>query len=589
MSHLRCWAVGCVVVLFFGGLGAELVAADADLTAASRVAREAEAKLLAGLHKQVKAEWDNVPVPQVLDTLAKTAGVKLWIDRETLAADGISLEESVVNLHLGNATVWQALHFLLKPLLLDWHGSDGLLSITTQTRMEEIQFTRIYDVQAIVAALEPQLKNLPPRLRANIGGGAGGFCGSGNNGGGGGGFFRVPMHAEERAETTTAPSFVLAQFGVAGNGLEGTAGPGIAIRSRSMTAEELLVELLFQTVKGPGRTVWELRDGEGGTISIGRGRLIVRQTYQTHFQIREMLQVVEEFVVRGSKAKSMLVARPGYPHDEDAAIFQRLAEPQILNVSEAPLSEPLELLASRGRFRLWIDKETLAADGIDVEQQVTLKLYGTALDTVLHKLLDPLLLTFVIEEGSLVVTTAAKAEEMVSTRVYFTGDIPEARSGSDLMAAIQEATSAKWEQVDGEGGAMWKAVPEWLVVLQTHQCHREIAELLDDLRQAAVAPVEAAASELELRLYPVADATALQDLIDSLPKLIPAWDAKQGSVVGLGQSLAIKQPALVHERLDEIFSALNQAHARLNPPKPQEEPKPKPKEEPKPAPAPEAK
>ncbi|MBC8116341.1 MAG: hypothetical protein H7062_18285, partial [Candidatus Saccharimonas sp.] len=152
MSHLRCWAVGCVAVLYVGGLATELVAADADLTAASRVAREAEAKLLAGLHKQVKAEWDNMPVPQVLDTLAKAAGVKLWIDRETLQADGISLEESVVNLHLGNVTVWQALHFLLKPLLLEWHGSDGLLSITTQTRAEEIHFTRIYDVQAIVAA-----------------------------------------------------------------------------------------------------------------------------------------------------------------------------------------------------------------------------------------------------------------------------------------------------------------------------------------------------------------------------------------------------------------------------------------------------
>lgn len=78
MSHVRCWAVGCVAVLFVGGLAADSVtAADADLTAARRVAREAEAKLLAGLHKQVKAEWDNVPLEQVLISLAKTAGVNL--------------------------------------------------------------------------------------------------------------------------------------------------------------------------------------------------------------------------------------------------------------------------------------------------------------------------------------------------------------------------------------------------------------------------------------------------------------------------------------------------------------------------------
>ena len=105
--------------------------------------------------------------------------------------------------------------------------------------------------------------------------------------------------------------------------------------------------------------------------------------------------------------------------------------------------------------------------------------------------------------------------------------------------------------------------------------------MLDDLRQGAVINDELAAPELELRLYPVADETATQDLIDALPTLVADWDAKQGSIVELGRSLAIKQPARVHERLDEIFSALNQAHARLNPPKPKAEPTPK--VEPKPA------
>ena len=124
-------------------------------------------------------------------------------------------------------------------------------------------------------------------------------------------------------------------------------------------------------------------------------------------------------------------------------------------------------------------------------------------------------------------------------------------------------------------------MPEWLVITQTQKCHREVAELLDDLRQGAVVNDELAAPELELRLYPVADETATQDLISALPTLVAGWDAKQGSIVELGRSLAIKQPARVHERLDEIFSALNQAHSRLNPPKPKEIPTPK--VEPKPA------
>lgn len=565
MTHLRCWAVGCVAMLVVSTAATDLVvAADLDLTAARRVAREAEAKLLAGLHKQIKAEWSNVPVEQVLDSLAKTAGVNLWIDREALSADGISLQDSTVDLHLGEATVWQTLRFLLKPLLLDWHGSDGVLVVTTQVRADEILVTRTYDVQAIVAALEPQLKNLPSRQFPQLGGNlSGAFCGWG---GGGGGFFRVPDPAEPAAVQT----FVLAQFGGGGFGPVGPVGPGIPIRNQSIKGEELLSQLLMDCIPAP----WELIDGDGGAVSVGRGRLIVRQTYQTHFQIRELLLALEEFVVRGSKVKSILVARPGYPEEEDAAIFKRLAEPQDVACKAAPLDKTLAQLAKEGRYRLWIDTESLSADGIDLEQEVSLKLSGTSLDAVLHKLLDPLLLTFVVEEGTMIVTTAVKANEMMSTQVCFTGDIPEARAGADILTTIQKTTSGYWQDIDGEGGTLWKAVPEWLVIRQTQACQRETAQLLNDLRQAAVAPVEAAVPELELRLYPVADTTALQNLIDSLPKLIPAWDVKDGSIVVLGQSLAIKQPALVHERLDEIFSALNQAHTRLNPPKPKEDPKP---------------
>ena len=566
--------------------------AGTDLTAARRVSREAESRLLAGLHKQVKAEWENMPLEEVLATLAKTAGINLWIDRESLTADGISTDEIQVTLNLGTATVWQTLHFLLKPHALEWHGSDGVLAITTKLKADESLVTRIYDVQAIVAALEPQLKKLPPRLRANLGVGGGGYCGSGPRGSsgasvgrvGGGGFFSVP----DGTESESAPTFVLPQFGGSSGGYGGRSShieAGILIRNPSMSAEELLVELLVNHVvsrsRGDGRAKWEQIDGEGGTISAGLGRLIVQQDFQTHLQIRELLQAVEEFVVRGTKAKSVLIARPGYPHEEDAAIFKRLAEPQDINIEDAPVNETLAQLAKDRGYRLWIDKEALVADGIDLDSSVTLKLSGVALDTVLHKLLEPLALTFLIEEGTLVVTTIVKTDEMQSMRVCFTGDIPEAHTASDLLTAIPEATSGKWLESDGEGGTLWKAVPEWLVITQTQKCHREVAELLDDLRQGAVVNDERAAPELELRLYPVADETATQDLIDALPTLVADWNAKQGSIVELGRSLAIKQPARVHERLDEIFAALNQAHSRLNPPKPKEIPTPK--IEPKPA------
>ena len=189
------------------------MAAEPGLTLASRAAREAESRLLAGLHKLVKAEWENVPLEEVLKTLAQAAGANLWIDRESLTAEGISTDDSVVDLHLDEVTVWQVLPFVLDRLALTWHGSEGLLAITTQARANELPVTRTYDVQSIVTALEPQLKKLPPRFRSQSGSGSsGGYCGSGGSSGSGGagvpGFFRVP----DSTEPTTAFHFVLPQF-----------------------------------------------------------------------------------------------------------------------------------------------------------------------------------------------------------------------------------------------------------------------------------------------------------------------------------------------------------------------------------------
>ena len=106
MSRVHRWALGCFAVLVIVGSSIEVVfSAETDLLGPRRVARQAEAKLLAGLHKTVKAEWSDVPIEGALESLAKSAGVPLWIDREALSADGIETDKMLVNLHLGETTV----------------------------------------------------------------------------------------------------------------------------------------------------------------------------------------------------------------------------------------------------------------------------------------------------------------------------------------------------------------------------------------------------------------------------------------------------------------------------------------------------
>lgn len=530
MSHLRCWAVGCVAVLIVGVVETDrAIAAEPGLTAARRVAREAESRLLAGLHKQVKAEWSNVPLEEVLVSLAKTAGVNLWIDREALSADGIALD-SEVDLHLGEVTVWQALHFLLKPLSLAWVAPDGILEITTTGKSEESFVTRTYDVTALVKVLEPQLKNsavVPRGLRHDT-------C----NG------------------THYVQSETFAKIG----------------RQSRFPAETVLAALLESSVDAK----WMMIDGNGGRVAVGHNRLIVRHTYQIHFEIQSLLQAVETLVVRGVKEKSIHVRRPGYPLDEDVAINQRLAKPMDIEMTELPLHEALEWLVNETHIRVVLDRQSLDDEGVSIESPVSLTLTGAPLTVVLKTLLSPIRLTAVVEEGTVVITTQPKAAEKFQTIVYDDTDLPEAANVNDLMSIVQEATSGPWEQADGTGGSLSFLLRRVLVVRHTQAVHSEIAAVFDELREQRVDKLGVEAPEIELRLYPVTDVTAIDDLMIALPKLVPTWDGKNGSMHRLGQSLAIKQPAQVHERLDEIFSTLDQAHARLSPPKPTVEPKPDP-------------
>ena len=157
--------------------------------------------------------------------------------------------------------------------------------------------------------------------------------------------------------------------------------------------------------------------------------------------------------------------------------------------TDKPLDELLRDVGRRFGINTWIDKEALSSDGIATDTQVNLVLPDASLATGLNLILDPLLLTYVIEDEVLKITTRVKADEKMWTRVYPVLDLLDVIDGGydywTLMTAIQETTSGKWEQIDGEGGTM-SPVPNAgsLAIRQTQQVHREIEGLLTALRKA---------------------------------------------------------------------------------------------------------
>lgn len=180
----------------------------------------------------------------------------------------------------------------------------------------------------------------------------------------------------------------------------------------------------------------------------------------------------------------------GSPRNPSAAslIEQALGVRGKWNYTDSPLDETLKQVGQRFNINIWIDKKSLTAEGGNLDQPVTLVLPDASLATGLQLILEPLQLTYVIEDEVLKITTQVRADEKMSTRVYPVRDLVVTVDGDDyetLMTAIHEQTSGKWEYVDGEGGAI-SALPNAasLAIRTTQQVHREIEGLLTALRKA---------------------------------------------------------------------------------------------------------
>ncbi len=200
--------------------------------------------------------------------------------------------------------------------------------------------------------------------------------------------------------------------------------------------------------------------------------------------------------------------------------------------ADNPLEEALNFLEDHHNIDIWLDKAALQEDGVTSDQQVTLLISGISLESALHLLLDPLGLTYIIEDEVLKITTQAKAQEKQSTRVYLVRDLVDLGDGTDdyitLMSAIEQTTSGKWMNIDQEGGAM-SAVDNArsLVIRQTQKVHREIDGLLTALRRAkelqGLGTIGRRQDTQDLPAPIEPPKTTMRPQIQATPRAIQAW------------------------------------------------------------------
>jgi len=545
MRHHLAWLTIVVLSLAPGTIlrGEEAIdphersAADTN-----RMARDEEKRVIEALSKRVNLVCDETQLAEAVQRLSMMIGRDILIDTTALTEEGISTDQPVT-LKLGETTAWQTLHFLLKRLNLTWVAQDGVLEVTTTEKGNQIMVTHVYDVRKLCRLLEPLTKEIFERQRRPKM--QGGMMG------GGGGFFSVPP-------IEMAP-VVIGQMGGMGGG--NAVRPAMVVKS----VEAILACMVSECTQ----LKWEERDGEGGTIQLGQGCLIISQTYRGQFEIAGLLQALENLVDGKIRGKSVAARRLGYPIQEDAEIFAKLAAAKTLELNDDSLTDVLKQIAGETGLRIWIDTHSLSENGINSDEPIGLRrrMQKLPLGICLKKILQPYQCTYVVEEGVLVVTTEEMANQMMSIRLYDISGVSKIgneTSDAGIVRILSQAARGKWQDENGEGGSATLVSSKHLAVLQTQQVHSDIALLLDELtRDELLVPGD---PPLEMRIYTAQNVETARDLVRVLPQLVESKWTARGSIRQAGESLFINQPVAVHERLEDLMIKLEESYLKRNPP-----------------------
>lgn len=194
------------------------------------------------------------------------------------------------------------------------------------------------------------------------------------------------------------------------------------------------------------------------------------------------------------------------PSKHEIKIREALDLPTSIEFLDLPLVDCMAYLTQYHKINIWFDRKTLTEEGVRLDQPITLKLAGVTLRSILKLLLEPVQLTYVIEDDVMKISTPAGVGHKVITRTYPVRDLyrgpireegqpvdekgaprraPLAPRPGDLETAITKAIEPdSWEHADGPGSITYVSEAGSFVIRQTTAAHEQILQLLRDLRDA---------------------------------------------------------------------------------------------------------
>ena len=223
--------------------------------------------------------------------------------------------------------------------------------------------------------------------------------------------------------------------------------------------------------RGP-KAQWFERDGIGGTMSLfGKDVLLIRQTYKT-------LRGIEKMFAKDLKPIPLPEAGTT-PVSKNTTLPKGMLKDNLtVDFVDTPLKDAVAHLAKLAGAKITINKQDLADEGWGLDMPITLKLRGLKAIQILNLMLDQHMMTWILKNGTLEITTWSEAENRLIAATH-RFDPAIAKS---VTAVVMNMTSGPWHKFDGVGGTIRSLGSNGLNVRQTIKVHMEIARLLYPFR-----------------------------------------------------------------------------------------------------------
>ncbi len=452
------------------------------------------------LKKPVSVRFEETPVEEALAFLSKQIGEPIWLDKEELKKEGIKQPDQRITFAVDNLPVRVILDEMLKPLHLTHAIRDEVLSVTTMVKAQEWRETRVYSAAGLVDD-QPSPIVVEPNygpFGGQMGGAGGGF---------GGGFGGMA-------------GFGGAQMGGGGGGAIGVSGGAIGVGGGGF--------------------------GGGGGGSFGGGGSSVDVTAGVPNGLAGVGDVAPPMVDNDA------------PNDEPGSA----TEP-----GDSDDADNWDWIKSGGRM----------VDSYDAQTPLTMFQENTSGK---WEIVDGEggTLQFDRSSFSFVIHNTQRVHEEIQEMIAKLRRLPVAiRSGktrrpvrapvqadvlmnfTSVMSIFMEASSQKWEIIDGEGGTM-SPFPRTgsLTIRQTARGHEEIERVLVQMRRARYI---AESLPWQTSLEGIDDFITLFDrpTITDLPRgNLEPKPAAVDEADELKRLAARKRPAAINQRWRSVSSATGQ-------------------------------